>query len=158
MSLLIKICGLSTPETLDAALDAGADMVGLNFHPRSPRSVTLEQAAALARRARGRTRIVALVVDLPDSRLDAIRAAVVPDLWQLHGSEPPERIAAIRASQAIPVMKAIGVSQIAGLLRGELDMAGVIESGAAATRQYAKRQMTWFRNQMDDSWERLSTP
>lgn len=58
----------------------------------------------------------------------------------------------------VPVMKAIGVSQIAGLLRGELDMAGVIESGAAATRQYAKRQMTWFRNQMDDSWERLSTP
>ena len=58
----------------------------------------------------------------------------------------------------VPVMKAIGVSQIAGLLRGELDRAGVIESGAAATRQYAKRQMTWFRNQMDDSWERLSTP
>ncbi|PWE54408.1 tRNA (adenosine(37)-N6)-dimethylallyltransferase MiaA [Metarhizobium album] len=58
----------------------------------------------------------------------------------------------------VPVMKAIGVSQIAGLLRGELDRAAVIESGAAATRQYAKRQMTWFRNQMDDSWERLSTP
>ncbi|MBN9062716.1 MAG: N-(5'-phosphoribosyl)anthranilate isomerase [Rhizobiales bacterium 65-9] len=125
MSLLIKICGLSTPETLDAALDAGADMVGLNFHPRSPRSVTLEQAAALARRARGRTRIVALVVDLPDSRLDAIRAAVVPDLWQLHGSEPPERIAAIRASQAIPVMKAIGVSAAA-------DLAGIAAFAAAA--------------------------
>ncbi|CAN7492045.1 tRNA (adenosine(37)-N6)-dimethylallyltransferase MiaA [Rhizobium sp. LjRoot30] len=58
----------------------------------------------------------------------------------------------------MPVMKAIGVSQIAGLLRGELDRAAVIEGGAAATRQYAKRQMTWFRNQMDDSWERLATP
>lgn len=52
-------------------------------------------------------------------------------------------------------MKAIGVSQIAALLRGEIDEAEVIETGAAATRQYAKRQMTWFRNQLDDSWQRI---
>ncbi|MGZ2455657.1 tRNA A37 N6-isopentenylltransferase MiaA [Rhizobium anhuiense] len=54
-----------------------------------------------------------------------------------------------------PVMKAIGVSQIAAMLRGEMTRDEVLEKGAAATRQYAKRQMTWFRNQMDDSWERL---
>ncbi|ARO24878.1 tRNA (adenosine(37)-N6)-dimethylallyltransferase MiaA [Rhizobium sp. S9] len=55
-----------------------------------------------------------------------------------------------------PVMKAIGVSQIAAMLRGEMTRDEVLEKGAAATRQYAKRQMTWFRNQMDDSWERLT--
>ena len=60
---LIKICGLSTPETLEAALAAGADMIGLNFHPRSPRYVTLERAKELAGIARGKTQIVALVVD-----------------------------------------------------------------------------------------------
>lgn len=55
----------------------------------------------------------------------------------------------------MPVMKAIGVSQIAAMLRGEMGRSEVIEKGAAATRQYAKRQMTWFRNQMDESWKRL---
>ncbi|MBC2806311.1 tRNA (adenosine(37)-N6)-dimethylallyltransferase MiaA, partial [Rhizobium ruizarguesonis] len=55
-----------------------------------------------------------------------------------------------------PVMKAIGVSQIVAMLRGEMTRGEVLEKGAAATRQYAKRQMTWFRNQMDDSWERLT--
>lgn len=115
MSLLVKICGLSTPETLDAALDAGADMIGLNFHPRSPRFVTPERAGELAARARGRTRIVALVADAPDSLLEAVRKAVGPDLWQLHGSEPPDRTAAVRASQAGLAMKAIGVSAAADL-------------------------------------------
>ena len=56
----------------------------------------------------------------------------------------------------MPVMKAIGVAQIAAMLRGEMTRAEVVENGAAATRQYAKRQMTWFRNQMNESWERLS--
>lgn len=70
---------------------------------------------------------------------DEVRALLALDL-------PPE----------MPVMKAIGVSQIAAMLRGEMTRAEVIERGAAATRQYAKRQMTWFRNQMDESWERLS--
>lgn len=62
---------------------------------------------------------------------------------------------ALNLDQAMPVMKAIGVSQIAALLRGEIDEAEVIDSGSAATRQYAKRQMTWFRNQLDDSWQRV---
>lgn len=115
MPLLVKICGLSTPGTLDAALEAGADMVGLNFHPRSPRYVGLGAAAALAARARGRADIVAVVVDLPEELLAAITDAVAPDLWQAHGEEPPERIAFMRASLACPVMKALGVSARADL-------------------------------------------
>lgn len=62
---------------------------------------------------------------------------------------------ALSLSPDMPVMKAIGVSQIAAMLRGELTRDEVLERGAAATRQYAKRQLTWFRNQMDESWERL---
>ncbi|NRP86030.1 tRNA dimethylallyltransferase [Rhizobium lusitanum] len=63
---------------------------------------------------------------------------------------------ALELSSEMPVMKAIGVSQIAAMLRGEMTREDVLETGAAATRQYAKRQMTWFRNQMDESWERIS--
>ncbi|WP_181529499.1 tRNA (adenosine(37)-N6)-dimethylallyltransferase MiaA [Ensifer adhaerens] len=64
---------------------------------------------------------------------------------------------ALELPSEMPIMKAIGVSQIAALLKGELDEAEVIEMGAAVTRQYAKRQMTWFRNQLDDSWQRISS-
>ncbi|WP_199565929.1 tRNA (adenosine(37)-N6)-dimethylallyltransferase MiaA [Ensifer sp. M14] len=64
---------------------------------------------------------------------------------------------ALDLDQIMPVMKAIGVSQIAALLRSEIDEAEVIETGSAATRQYAKRQMTWFRNQLDDSWQRIES-
>jgi tRNA dimethylallyltransferase len=65
---------------------------------------------------------------------------------------------ALGLSSEMPVMKAIGVSQIAAMLKGEMTRSEVIEKGAAATRQYAKRQMTWFRNQMDESWKRLTSP
>jgi tRNA dimethylallyltransferase len=65
---------------------------------------------------------------------------------------------ALGLSSAMPAMKAIGVSQIAAMLKGEMTRSEVIEKGAAATRQYAKRQMTWFRNQMDESWKRLTSP
>ena len=69
MPVEVKICGLSTPETVDAAVEAGADFIGLVFFPRSPRNVSLEQAAALAARARGKAKIVALVVDADDALL-----------------------------------------------------------------------------------------
>ncbi|MBB3285938.1 MULTISPECIES: tRNA (adenosine(37)-N6)-dimethylallyltransferase MiaA [unclassified Rhizobium] len=73
------------------------------------------------------------------------------------GAEEEVRaLLALDLSPEMPVMKAIGVSQIAAMLKGEMTREEVIETGAAATRQYAKRQMTWFRNQMDESWERLS--
>ena len=83
MSLIVKICGLSTEETVDAALAAGADMVGFVFFPRSPRFVPIDRAAALAARARGRAAVVALAVDMDDAGLAGIVAAVEPDWLQL---------------------------------------------------------------------------
>ncbi len=117
MSLEIKICGLSTPETLDAALGAGADMVGMVFFAPSPRHVDLATAAALAARARGRAGIVALTVDADDATLAAIVDAARPDMLQLHGKESPERVAAIRARFGLPVMKAVGIATAADLAR-----------------------------------------
>lgn len=115
MSLEIKICGLSTPETLDAALGVGADMVGMVFFPPSPRHVDLSTAGALAAKARGRARIVALTVDADDAALADIVAAIHPDMLQLHGKESPERVAAIRARFELPVMKAVGIATAADL-------------------------------------------
>ena len=115
MAIEIKICGLSTPATLEAALAAGADMVGLNFFAASPRYVTLAEAAALAAIARGRTTIVALVVDADDDALAALKTAVAPDTLQLHGKETVQRVADIRTRFALPVMKAIGVSDAADI-------------------------------------------
>lgn len=108
--MLIKICGLSTPETVAAALDSGADMIGLVFFPKSPRHVTLEQAAALADQARGRADIVALVVDPADALLTGIAESVRPNWLQLHGRETPQRVRDIRESVRLPVMKAVGVA------------------------------------------------
>jgi phosphoribosylanthranilate isomerase len=107
----VKICGLSTAATLEAALAAGADMVGLVFFAKSPRFVSLDQAKALAARARGRAKIVALSVDADDETLAAIVAAAAPDMLQLHGRETPARVAAIKRAFGRPMMKAIGVSE-----------------------------------------------
>ena len=115
MPVEIKICGLSTAETMHAALDAGADLVGLVFFPKSPRNVSLANAAALAALAHNRAKVVALTVDADDAALSAIVAAATPDLLQLHGSETPARCAAIRNRFGIPVMKAIGVAEAADL-------------------------------------------
>ena len=115
MPVEVKICGLSTPETLDAALDAGADLVGLVFFPKSPRNVSLERAAALAGRARGRAKIVTLVVDADDALLSAIASKVDPDLIQAHGSETPARIAEIARLTGKPVIKAIRVKDDADI-------------------------------------------
>lgn len=109
MEPLVKICGLKTPETLAAALDAGADMVGFVFFPKSPRHINYEQASLLGQQAEGRSLKVALTVDADDAMLAEIIAALHPDLLQLHGHESPERVASIRARFGLPVMKAIGV-------------------------------------------------
>ncbi|MDR6669530.1 tRNA dimethylallyltransferase [Rhizobium sp. 1399] len=101
---------------------------------RARKIVVLPDRAVLHQRINGRFEKM-----LEQGAEDEVRALLALDL-------PPE----------MPVMKAIGVSQIAAMLRGEMSRAEVIERGAAATRQYAKRQMTWFRNQMDESWERLT--
>ena len=107
---LIKICGLSTPATLEAALDCGADMVGFVFFPPSPRNINPEQAHQLSEIAGKRAQTVALVVDADDAFLEAAIAALKPSLIQLHGKETPERVAAIRARFGLPVMKALGIS------------------------------------------------
>jgi phosphoribosylanthranilate isomerase len=111
MNLIVKICGLSTPETVDAALDAGADMIGFVFFPPSPRFVSPEQAAPLAARARGRAAVTVLTVDMDEAGIADIAAAVRPDWLQLHGHEPPEQVAALKRRFGLPVMKAIGVRE-----------------------------------------------
>ena len=109
-SLTIKICGLSTPATLEAALDAGADMVGFVFFPPSPRHIDVARARELAGITGARALKVALSVDADDAYLDEVIAALAPDILQLHGRETPARVAAIRARHGLPVMKALGVS------------------------------------------------
>jgi phosphoribosylanthranilate isomerase len=110
MSLDIKICGLSTSETLDAALDGGASHVGFIFFAKSPRNVTPEAAGRLRQTARGRAQAVAVTVDAEDAFLDAIVSTMAPDMLQLHGKESPERVAAVKARYGLPVMKAFPVS------------------------------------------------
>lgn len=110
MPTRVKICGLSTEVTLAAALDAGADMIGLVLFPKSPRHVDIARAADLAGQARGRAVTVALTVDADDALLDRIVAEVKPGMLQLHGRETPERVAAVRARLGVPVMKAIAVA------------------------------------------------
>ena len=115
MSVLVKICGLKTPEALDVALEAGADMVGFVFFPPSPRHVGLAAAAELGRRVGDRARKVALIVDADDVLLKSITDALLPDLLQLHGAETPARVQAIKARFGLPVMKAIAVEARADL-------------------------------------------
>ena len=109
MSSLIKICGLSTPETLDAALDAGADMVGFVFFPLSPRNLSLAVARELGSRVNGRAEKVALTVDADDALLTNIVEVLHPDMLQLHGKETPARVSAISHRFGLPVMKALPV-------------------------------------------------
>ena len=126
MPVEVKICGLSTPETVEAAIAAGADLVGFVFFPKSPRNVSLEQAAKLAWLARGKARIVALTVDAGDALLSAINAAVDPDLFQAHGAETPKRIAAIVQLTGKPVIKAIRV-------RDDADIAAASDFSSVAS-------------------------
>ena len=107
---IVKICGISTPDTLEATIGAGADFVGFVFFEKSPRHIALETAAALGAQAAGRIRKVALSVDAGDDALAQIVAALAPDMLQLHGAETPARVAAVKARFNLPVIKAIGVA------------------------------------------------
>jgi phosphoribosylanthranilate isomerase len=115
MSLLVKICGLSTRETLDVALGAGADMVGFVFFPPSPRHLSLETARELGRQAKGRAAKVALTVDADDATLANIVETLQPDLLQLHGKETFARLRDIKQKFGLPVMKALPVETAADL-------------------------------------------
>ena len=105
----VKICGLTRPADVEAALAAGAGYIGLVFFAASPRAVDVETARALALTAPPGVAKVALVVDPDDAALDAIVARVPVDMIQLHGGETPDRVRAIRARTGLPVMKAVGI-------------------------------------------------
>ncbi|MGA0540076.1 phosphoribosylanthranilate isomerase [Neotabrizicola sp. VNH66] len=106
----VKVCGLKTPADVAAAAAAGAQYIGLNFFAKSPRSVDVQTARALALLAPGGMCKVSLTVDADDAMLDAITAAVPLDMLQLHGHETPARVAEVRARYGLPVMKAVGVA------------------------------------------------
>ena len=119
MTPLVKICGLTTAETLRAAVDAGADFVGVVAYPRSPRAVSPLRAAAVLEGA-GMTReraakVVAVTVDPDDALLRGIADWIAPDFIQLHGSETPERAAQVRAITGAGIIKCIPVSGAADL-------------------------------------------
>src|ERR1700760_412040 len=115
MSLLVKICGLSTRETLDVALEAGADMVGFVFFPPSPRHLGLELARELGSRAKGRAVKVALTVDADDATFENIIETLRPDLLQLHGRESVARLRDLRQKFGLPLMKALPVETVSNL-------------------------------------------
>ena len=109
MSVDAKICGLTDARSMAAAAEAGAAYVGFIFYPPSPRYVTPETAADLARHA-GSASKVAVTVDLCDDELAAILATAPIDLIQLHGSETPERVGEVRQRFGLPVMKSVAVA------------------------------------------------
>lgn len=113
----IKICGLSTAATLEAAIAARADHAGLNFYPPSPRYVAPGVAATLAAQAEGRIRRVGVFVDPDDALLAEVLAAVRLDALQFHGEESPGRLAQARARFGLPVWKALPISSHADLER-----------------------------------------
>jgi phosphoribosylanthranilate isomerase len=115
MSLIVKICGLSTRETLGAALDAGADMVGFVFFPPSPRHLSLEAARELGKEAGRRALKVANTVDADDVTLVNIVEALQPDILQLHGRETTARLRDIKQKFGLQVMKAMAVETAADL-------------------------------------------
>ena len=111
----VKICGLTRPEHVAAAVEAGAAFVGFVFFPKSPRNLTPEAAAALAQDVPPGVARVGLFVNPDDALLDAVLAVVPLDILQLHGSESPDRVAEIKARTGLPVMKAVGVAGPADL-------------------------------------------
>lgn len=126
MPIEIKICGLRDRPNVEAALDAGADMLGFVFFPPSPRHLDPAAAAPLMAAARGRALSVALVVDAADALLEAIVAAASPDMLQLHGRETPERVLEIKALTGLPAMKALGIAG-PGDLRDVARYAGIAD-------------------------------
>ncbi|MBO0903927.1 phosphoribosylanthranilate isomerase [Jiella sonneratiae] len=111
----VKICGLSTPETLDAALSRGASHVGFVHFAKSPRHLDVEPMAALVRRVAGRAETVIVTVDPDDDLIARFAGEVRPDWLQLHGRETPERVAEVKARTGLKVMKALPVAEAADL-------------------------------------------
>ncbi len=115
MPVKVKICGVRTPAIIEEAAKSGADFIGLVLFAKSPRYVELEEARVLAAIARGRIGSVAVMVDPDDELIAGVVERVRPDILQLHGSETPERVSAIKALASLPVMKAVAVGEPADL-------------------------------------------
>ncbi|ANC92357.1 phosphoribosylanthranilate isomerase [Azospirillum humicireducens] len=127
MTVAAKICGLSEPESLRAAVAGGARYVGFVFYPRSPRAIAPPMAAELARLLPTGVRSVGLFVDPDDEFLEHVTGQVPLDLIQLHGAETPRRIAEIKARYALPVMKAVRIG-------GPEDLTVAMEAAEVADR------------------------
>jgi phosphoribosylanthranilate isomerase len=124
--LIIKICGIRTPEILEAAIEAGTDMVGFVHFARSPRHVDIDSISSLISQARGRVETTVLLVN-PDNSLVVEVAALGPDWIQLHGSETPHRVEAIRAEAGVSILKALPIGSAE-------DVAGVASFAEVADR------------------------
>jgi phosphoribosylanthranilate isomerase len=111
MTVQAKICGINTPDALQAAIDGGTSYIGLVFYPPSPRAVTGIEAATLAAMVPDSVKNVGLFVDIEDDLLNSILNQVPLDMLQLHGKEPPERVAAIKNATGLPAMKAIHIEK-----------------------------------------------
>ncbi len=125
MDIRVKICGLTRPEHVVAAAEAGAAYVGFVFFEKSPRLVDIIQARDLALEAPVGLAKVALTVNADDAYLDQIVETVPLDMLQLHGRESPERVAELRARYGLPIMKAVGIAE-------QADLAALQEYGAVA--------------------------
>ncbi|SLN64764.1 N-(5'-phosphoribosyl)anthranilate isomerase [Pseudoruegeria aquimaris] len=125
MTVKVKICGLRDAANIAAAAQAGAAYVGFVFFPKSPRNVSLSEAAGLAATVPEGVRRVALTVNADDAFLADLVAQVPLEMLQLHGSESPERVAEVRARFGLPVMKAIGIAEA-----GDLDKIAPYEAVA----------------------------
>jgi phosphoribosylanthranilate isomerase len=111
----VKICGITTPDAIGAAVAAGAIYDGLVFHPKSPRNLDIDRARELARLMRGKLKVVTLLADPSDEQLAAVAAQVAPDFFQLHGNEAARRVAYVRAKFNTPVIKAVAVAEASDL-------------------------------------------
>jgi len=125
---LTKICGLSTPEAVNSAVDGGASFIGFVFYDKSPRNVKPETAAQLAEMARSRgVKIVALAVDPANERLDEIMGRLRPDFIQLHGHETPARAKEVQVRTGAGLIKAIPVSTSLEVARAATEFDGIAD-------------------------------
>ena len=115
MTVEVKICGLDRPETVDGAVNAGAEMLGFVFYPPSPRNLTASAASRLTNRVPAGVKRVGLFVDPTDEMITTVLNQNVLDLIQLHGNEPPERVTEIKGITSLKVIKALKITDIRDL-------------------------------------------
>lgn len=126
MNARVKICGLTRPEDVEAAIAAGADYLGFIVEAKSPRKLSVSQAAKLSLPAKGITARVAVTVNASDETLAGIAAGMQPDFIQLHGDETPDRARAVKAAYGIPLIRALPVATAADL-KAAADFAGLVD-------------------------------